>query len=102
MRPTGTEGEKITIEEAAEMTARHRTAHPTEIKGHFIGKNMIKAIAEQDGYMGIRIYHALNTDGSREVVLVGVDEEGDDMLKIIVDRSSPCPNMCSKKNGLNS
>jgi len=97
----GTEGEQITIEEAAEMTAKYRIAHPNEIKGHYIGKNLIKTISSQEECMGIRIYHGLNVDGSREVILVGVNEDGNDMLEIIVDRSSPCPNMCSKPNALN-
>ncbi len=102
MRPTGNEGEQITLDEAAELTGRYRAANPNEIQAHFIGMNTIKDITSQDGYMGIRIYHGLNANNSKEVVLVGVDANGDDMLDVIVDRSSPCPNMCSRKNKLNS
>ena len=102
MRFNGTEGEEITIEEAAVMTASYRTANPGAVIANYIGKDLIRTILAQEGCMGIRTYHALNTDGSKEIVLVGCDAEGNDLLKVIVDRSIPCPNMCAKPNKLNS
>ncbi len=98
----GTEGEEITLQEAAQLTASYRAAHPNEIKGHFMGKNILKSIMDQPGCVGIRVYHGINTDGSREIVLVGADANGDDMTALVADRSVPCPNMCSRPNSLNS
>lgn len=102
MRPTGNEGSTITITEAAALTAKYRAANPNTIIAHFVGKNTLKEILDQDGYMGLRIYYGINTDDTPEVVIVGVDANGDDMLDVIVDRTSPCPNMCSSANALNS
>ncbi len=98
----GKEGEQITLQEAAQLTANYRTAHPNEIRGHFMGKSILKTLLDQEGCMGIRTYHGINTDGSKEIVLVGVDANGNDMLDLIADRAAPCPNHCSRQNGLNS
>ena len=95
-------GEAITLNEGAELTAAYRSAHPTERKGHLIGMDLINKILGQSGCEGIRIYHGQNRDAQRELVLVGVDTNGNDMhLGIIADRLSPCPNTCSSSNPLN-
>lgn len=98
----GTEGEQISLQEAAALTANYRAQNPDAIKGHFMGKDIINSILAQTGCMGIRTYHGINNDGTKEIVLVGVDANGDDMTNLIADRCRPCPNMCSRKNSLNS
>jgi len=98
----GQEGEEITLQEAAALTASYRAQNPDSTKCHFMGKEIINAILAQTGCVGIRTYYGLNTDGTREIILVGVDVNGDDMTNLIADRAIPCPNVCSRKNGLNS
>jgi hypothetical protein len=101
---TGNEGAIITLAEGSEMTANYRaTINMGETIGHAVGKNLVNAILAQSGCMGIRMYKALNKKGEDQLVLVGVDSNGDDITNgIIVDQSLLCPVVCSKSNSLNS
>jgi hypothetical protein len=95
-------GKQITLSEGAALTAKYRASHPTWIKGHLIGKDRFNEILSQSGCDGIRIYYGENTDGSRELVLVGVDSSGNDLTNgIIIDRAVKCPPFCSVSNPLN-
>lgn len=98
----GKEGGQISLTSAAEMTAEYRAQNPGKTKGHFYGKDALNELLDQTGCMGIRIYYAIDSSGKKELVLVGVDSNEDDMLNMIVDISSPCPNRCSQNNALNS
>lgn len=52
--------------------------------------------------MGIRIYYAAQEDGTPEIVIVGVNEEGLDLTNgLILERSWPCPPYCDGKSKLN-
>ena len=97
----GTEGGKISPEEAAALTAAHRRAFPRERKGHFFGKEILNQLLAQEGCVGIRMYHGLDREGQREMVLVGANAVGDDMLDLVADMSAPCPKTCPKSNLLN-
>ena len=99
----GTEGGEITLQQAAVLTAEHRLRNPTAHKGHFFGKDILNKILEQEGCMGIRMYYGLDKDsGKRELVIVGADEDEDDMLELVADFSQACPTRCSDSNYLNS
>ncbi|MFT5820885.1 MAG: hypothetical protein ACI8ZM_002133 [Crocinitomix sp.] len=99
----GTEGSQITLAEAAAMTLNHRMASPNDRLGNFMGKDIINDILAQSGCVGIRTYHGLDTSGNREIILVGVDANQNDMISgVIADRSFPCPSACSIANSLNS
>lgn len=88
-------GEIITLSEGATMTANYRASYPTAIKAHLVGKNRINAILDQSNCDGIRIYHGKDAEGAQQIVLVGVDKEGNDMTSgVIVDRTIPCPSYC--------
>jgi hypothetical protein len=101
---TGNEGAVITLAEGAEMTANYRaTINVGDTIGHVVGSNLINSILSQSGCLGIRMYYALDAKGNRQIVLVGVDVNGDDITNgVIVDRGMPCPTACSIKNSLNS
>jgi|694.fasta_scaffold03216_3 hypothetical protein len=101
---TGNEGAIITLAEGAEMTANYRaTINVGDTIGHAVGKNLVNAILNQTGCMGMRIYYAINEKDEKQIVLVGVDENGDDLAQgIIVDRVPNCPPVCGKLNPLNS
>lgn len=101
---TGNEGAVITLAEGAEMTANYRaTINVGETIGHAVGKNLVNAILNQTGCMGIRLYYAINNKGVKQLVLVGVNSDGDDMYQgIIVDKIPNCPPECGKTSPLNS
>ena len=98
----GTEGGAITLADGAALTKEHRQRNPGALKGHFFGKEILGQILDQEGCVGIRMYHGQDGDGNRQLVLVGADEYEDDMLDLVGDISAPCPNKCSTPNALNS
>jgi len=98
------EGAIITLAEGAKMTADYRaTISSGDILAHAVGKNLFNSILNQLGCVGIRIYYALDENGEKQLVLVGVDSNGNDLTAgVIVDRTKSCPTSCSLKNPLNS
>jgi hypothetical protein len=100
----GNEGSFITLREGSEMTKRYRdTIQPGEVIGVFMGKEKIKAILDQSECVGIRCYFAINDDGNKTLVYVGVDKDENDITNgLIADYAHICPPICSKPNGLNS
>lgn len=100
----GNEGEFITLEEGAAMTARYReTIELGGILGEFIGKNKLIEILEQSECVGIRIYYGINDHGKKSLVFVGADSDTNDLSNgLILDKTSSCPSICSKSNALNS
>ena len=101
---TGNEGAVITLAEGSKMTADYRvTISNGDTIALAVGKNLVNSILGQTGCMGIRMYFALDKDENKQLVLVGVDANGDDMTAgVIVDKAFPCPTTCSQKNSLNS
>ena len=77
----GTEGESIEHQLAGQWTRNYREANPNEIQGHFFGHRILESILQQKGCMGIRMYYALDDNQERHLVLVGVDKDGNDMVK---------------------
>jgi hypothetical protein len=101
---TGNEGAIITLAEGSEMTANYRaTINMGETIGHAVGKNLVNAVLNQAGCMGIRFYQAINNKGEKQLVAVGVDENDNDMIQgVIIDKFADCPPRCSSKNPLNA
>jgi hypothetical protein len=101
---TGNEGSIITLAEGSTMTAEFRaTISIGDTIGMAVGKNLLAAIIDQKDCMGVRMYYALDDNGKNQLVLVGVDSNGNDMKNgVIVDRLLACPVVCSIKNELNS
>jgi hypothetical protein len=97
----GNEGEKISLEQGGEFTARHRAAGTDSIKGVFFGKNHIEKILSQTDCKGLRLYFAKNADGNSTLVMVGADSAENDLLNEIFEMAVPCPNKCSTANLLN-
>ncbi|RIJ33981.1 hypothetical protein [Pontibacter oryzae] len=104
----GTEGAAIELNTAAQWTKNYREKISSEnhdgqkIKAHFFGREILQEILDQEGCMGIRMYHANNDDGQKQIILVGATAEGEDMVDgTIADFSKVCPPDCvlSKLNG---
>lgn len=98
----GTEGEMITLEEAASMTGNYQYQNPGDIKASFYGKEQILALLNQTGAMGIRVYYGLDKDDVKQLVLVAADSNENDILGLTLERGKPCPPNCSSVNSLNS
>jgi len=105
MTVDGTEGGQITLAQGAAMTAKYRAENPTGVKARLFGKDCIQALLSQGGgsvCKGIRMYFGMNEAGEQEIVMVGVDANGNDLLDLVMDMSYPCPKNCSTANALNS
>ena len=103
MEFNGTEGEFISLSEAADMTTAWRNGNNGTTKAVFYGKDKLNDILAQEGCVGIRMYFAENSDGEKTLVLVGVESNQNDMDEgKILDRGPLCPSICSANNALNS
>jgi len=103
-------GDPISLATARQWTFNYRMNHPDETLAHMFGSEIIQQILSQTGCIGIRIYYATNDAGEKQLLLVGVDVNGDDLLPaegartdgegtLIADASFPCPSTCPS-NGL--
>jgi len=102
-------GKDIGYEAGAKMIKRHFDENPDDVMAHFMGRDIIDAILAQPGCIGIRTFHGLNEIGIRQIVLVGVDKEGNNILEfdtldengntskrigIVADQNRVCPPYC--------
>jgi hypothetical protein len=96
--------QRIPVSDASKLTAKFRASvSNNSVKAGFFWKESIDEVLAQKGCAGIRYYYASNTDGSPALVLVGVDNEGNDMVDgTLVEFSRPCPPYCASTNSLNS
>ena len=98
-------GGPISLETAQAWTANYRSKNPDQAKAHFFGFEIIKKILAQNDCIGIRMYYAIDDNGEKQIILVGVDTNGDNMIpatlelnlndpNTIADISFPCPSFC--------
>lgn len=94
------QGHRIPLEEAAAMTRRYREGMH---KGGLFLRADVDALLGQKGCSGLRFYYGLGVNGEDTLILVGVDQEGNDMVNgVLIDTSFPCPPFCGDGNSLNS
>ncbi len=100
---TGNEDHNIPLTTAAAWTKNYRDANPSQVKGHYFGKEAIADILDQADCVGIRIYYALDDTGKKQLVVVGVKSDENDLYNgLLADRSIQCPPNCGISNPLNS
>ncbi|MCB2203436.1 hypothetical protein KQI65_01710 [bacterium] len=101
---TGLEDHTIALDDAAELTRNYRkSAGKGAIKGGFFGRAALEQVLSQEGVVGIRYYYAQENNGRPVLILVGVDENGKDLVDgFMAERAMPCPPFCSPWNPLNS
>lgn len=100
-------GDPLDLTIAKSWTANYRAKNPDEIRAHFFGTEIIEQILAEAGCVGIRMYYALDENGEKKLLLVGVDADGNDLLPlntnggrsasegdIVGDYSFPCPTYC--------
>ncbi|MBC6988428.1 MULTISPECIES: hypothetical protein [Hymenobacter] len=118
--PIVTAGQKISLKEAAKWTKKYQKDHPAKAEdGTTQDVTWATAFSRQyledfmaqwgDECKGLRIYQATEDSGTRRVVLVAVDINGNDIVTpppgadqtddyVVLDQGNQCPNEC----GVNS
>ena len=95
---TGNEGEVIDLETAQRWTKNYRDnapGGPNKVRAHFFGAQHYNDILNQPGVVGIRNYHGLDEEGKLVLIMVGVDENQNDLERgVIVEKSVQCPPVC--------
>lgn len=81
-RNVATIGEEIGRDLGAEMVRNFQQSFPAETKSFIIGRNIIDQILAQPGCVGIQLYNAINENGEKTLVYVGIDANGDSMIEI--------------------
>ena len=74
-------GENIGYEKGAKMAKAHYDQNADDAVAHFMGRDIIEGILAQPGVVGIRMFHGLNELGLRQLVLVGTDAQGTNVLE---------------------
>lgn len=99
MQQTQKQSGQITLSKLASLTKAYRkTIQPGEVTGGFFWKTGIERVIDQPAAVGMRYYFALREDQLPTLILVGVDENGQDLLDgIYSERSVPCPPFCGYK-----
>jgi hypothetical protein len=116
--------QRISLETATDLTQRYRKAAPASEHAGFFHADGLRALLEQPGVVGMRIYHGLDKRGRYRMVLVGVDANGQDLVRVrvrgssesgnqkqakaamsgdavILDQHWPCPPFCPRGSPLN-
>lgn len=99
---TGNEGEMVSLEDASRWTSKYRNSeHFDGVNAIFYGINNLTSLLNQRACQGIRIYKAIDDDGNPVMVLVGADEDGNDMTDgLILERGIGCPPNCGGGSSL--
>ncbi len=99
---TGREDHSISLATAAAWTLKYRTANPGAVLAAFYGKDAIQAILNQANCVGIRIYYALDDNGAKQLIIVGVKADENDLYNgLLAERGIICPPFCGGGNPLN-
>lgn len=77
-------GEEISTELATDFVKTYAAANSNEVTAFHIGRNIIEQILAQPECAGIRFYNAINEDGRKTLVYVGIDASGKDIVKKVV------------------
>src|SRR5580692_1719562 len=81
-------GEAIDHDLAKKMIQSYRTTHPEAFTAVLIGRKIIDQILTQPGCVGVRFIDAINEEGQKTLVYIGVDAAGKDILKnVVVERN---------------
>lgn len=67
-------GSFISDEKANTMASNYQIANPEGVFTHTVGKDVLNEMLSQDGVEGIRVYQALDDEGTLKLVIVGVDK----------------------------
>jgi hypothetical protein len=106
LRPifTGFEDHHIDVQEASQLTRNFRMREGKgAVKGQYFSRAAIEQMLAQEDVVGLRYYYTRNTEGKLGLVLVGVKEDGEDLVNgFISGNAIPTSPFCTEKNPLNS
>lgn len=100
------------------MELSRQLKNPTYLNSSFnlplaekFNRDAIAALLNQDGTKGIRIYLGQDKEGQVKMVIVGVDERGNDITgneksagtekALVLEAGQRCPTLCSLQSPLN-
>ncbi len=95
---------RISLPDAAAQAKAHRQGGPSRSgdSGAFLAKPVLELLA-QPGCAGLRYYKGRSKAGEDSMILVGVDEAGNDMTGgVLLNVPLKCPPWCGDENALNS
>lgn len=72
---------RISVKAAAQLTKRYRKAAPASEHGGLFHADQVRSLLAQKGVEYLRYYHGLDAKGNYRIVLVGVDKDGNDIVK---------------------
>jgi len=79
----GTEGDPISLDTSKNWVNNYVASNPLGTKAYFFGSAVLKNILAQSGCMGIRIYYAIEDSGNQQLLLIGADVNGNDLLPTV-------------------
>jgi hypothetical protein len=74
-------GAEISMKTAIQFTKAYADTHPNENLSYHLGRNIIEHILAQPGCVGMRFYYGYNNEGQKTLVYVGLDVNGNDLVK---------------------
>lgn len=74
-------GAEIPFETAVKFTKAYAETHTNENLSYHLGRNIIELILAQPGCVGMRFYYGYNNEGQKTLVYVGIDADGNDLIK---------------------
>jgi hypothetical protein len=101
----GSDSGPIDLNTAKQWVANYRRENPNQTRAHYFGADIVKRILAEHDCSGIRIYYAIDDEGAKQLLIVGADSKGDNLLPAsaaalgggdneIADLSLPCPTYC--------
>jgi hypothetical protein len=97
-------GGSITTAQAKKWIQNYKDKNPGDIECYFYGSDIINEILNQNGCVGLRILFALDDAGTKQMILVGGKENGNNIWPssskdstpdgIVGDNGWPCPPGC--------
>lgn len=113
----------ISLQEAVDMTSFFRTHRENILKTEFQNQNIVPlsesfdrepfdTVLAKQNCAGIRIYYGMDENKKIHAIIVGFDENGDDILPAeemnnteeedIIERGNRCPDICPTESPLNT
>jgi hypothetical protein len=113
----------ISLQEGIDMTSLYRTEKENILKTQYQNQNILPlsesfdraefdTVLGKTGCEGLRIYYGMDENLKIHAIIVGVDQEGDDMIPAesslteedddIIEKGNRCPDLCPSESPLNS
>jgi len=113
----------ISLQEGIDMTSLYRSSKESILKTEYQNLNILPlsetfsrgefdTVLAKSGCEGLRIYYGMDENLKIHAIIVGVDEEGNDMIpeesslteeeEDIIEKGNRCPDLCPNESPLNT